>query len=349
MTLTKNSAYDYVNLNRLKSLPERIASKEAVEKRPGIVFSNGFFVKEASQIEEGLVVLPLSEAINTYGGVLNRRLDAPEADHFAHLNRHMYEEGVFIYVPPKSAFSLNLTQVISGTALMPPRIHLFLGAQSALNLSISYDIKKAKAPLLTEVIDCALSEESSLNLRCDARGFPEEMTHFVTTRAFLKRGSRFSSVNATHGSKTTRFDYAIELQQEEASATLKGLTHLFDSREAHTNVLMTHKAPHCTSSQTFKTLLEDTTSSSFQGKIYVHKEALKTEAFQLNQNLLLDERARAYCKPNLEIFADDVKASHGATFGALDSEQLFYMKARGFSTEDAKNLLIKSFCDEIWS
>jgi Fe-S cluster assembly protein SufD len=110
---------------------------------------------------------------------------------------------------------------------------------------------------------------------------------------------------------------------------------------------MEHKAPHCRSLQLFKTALNDFSSSSFEGKIIVRQAAQKTEAFQLNNNLLLSDHSSANSKPNLEIFADDVKASHGSTVGQLDKEQVFYMKTRGFNEETAKNLLVYSYCQEV--
>jgi Fe-S cluster assembly protein SufD len=117
--------------------------------------------------------------------------------------------------------------------------------------------------------------------------------------------------------------------------------------QAHTHVFVEHAAPHARSLQKFKGVLKETSQSSFEGKIFVRPEAQKTEAYQLNHNLLLSEGAVAYAKPNLEIFADDVKASHGATFAQVDDEQLFYLKSRGISTDVASQLLIRGFMQEM--
>ena len=122
---------------------------------------------------------------------------------------------------------------------------------------------------------------------------------------------------------------------------------LKEKREAHTHVIVDHQAPHCRSRQLFKGILDDLSSSSFEGKILVRQAADKTDAFQLNNNILLSDRANADSKPNLEIFAPDVKASHGATVGQLDNELLFYLKTRGFSDKAAKNILIYGFCQDV--
>ncbi len=154
-------------------------------------------------------------------------------------------------------------------------------------------------------------------------------------------------MSVTTGAETVRQDYHATLSGEAADATLQGIWMLKDRREAHTHVVMHHEAPHCRSMQLFKGVLDERSKSSFEGKIYVQKEAQKTEAYQLNKHLLLGERVIANSKPNLEIFADDVKASHGATMTQVDESELFYLKARGISEKAAKALLIHGFCQEM--
>ena len=171
--------------------------------------------------------------------------------------------------------------------------------------------------------------------------------HLDAFRATLKRDSYLKTVSVTEGGMTVRNDYRITLAGENAEALLNGIWMLSDKREAHANIFIDHQAPICRSFQLFKDVLTDFSRSSFEGKIMVRQAAQKTEAFQLNNNLLLNDHAHADSKPNLEIFADDVKASHGATFGQLDPDQLFYLKTRGFSDETAKNLLIYGFCEQV--
>ena len=160
----------------------------------------------------------------------------------------------------------------------------------------------------------------------------------------LAASSQFTSVSHSTAGKQT---YTVSLNGEGASAELRGLLDLSGKEEGHVDVLMEHHAPHCRSRQHFKFVLQDQSRSSFAGKIYVHQAAQKTESYQLNQNLLLSDEAFASSKPNLEIFADDVKASHGATFSQLNAEELFYFRSRGFSEAEAKELLRKGFCQEI--
>jgi Fe-S cluster assembly protein SufD len=151
----------------------------------------------------------------------------------------------------------------------------------------------------------------------------------------------------THQERIARHSLRVHIQGENADALLQGLWHQKKSSQTHTHVFVEHAAPHAKSLQKFKGVLKDTAQSSFEGKIFVRPEAQKTEAYQLNQNLLLSDAAIANAKPNLEVFADDVKASHGATFSQVDDEQLFYLKSRGLSPEAASRLLIRGFMQEM--
>ena len=151
----------------------------------------------------------------------------------------------------------------------------------------------------------------------------------------------------TEGSATVRYDYHVMLLGENSEASLSGVWMLSGKREAHTHVLMDHQAPHCRSLQLFKGVLNDTTHSSFEGKILVRQLAQKTEAYQLNHNLLLSDRALADSKPSLEIFADDVRCTHGPALGRMSDQQLFYLQARGLNQELATKLLSHAFINEV--
>jgi Fe-S cluster assembly protein SufD len=137
------------------------------------------------------------------------------------------------------------------------------------------------------------------------------------------------------------------LEGENADFSVKGLSTMQPYADAFVKVLAEHKAPTTKSSQFFKQVLSSGAKSTFEGKIYVHSEALLTEAYQKSAALLLSEHAYAIAKPNLEIFADDVKASHGATMSTLKDEEAHYLRTRGLSEVDARNLLIEGFSKEL--
>ncbi|MCB1106650.1 MAG: SufD family Fe-S cluster assembly protein, partial [Chlamydiia bacterium] len=137
------------------------------------------------------------------------------------------------------------------------------------------------------------------------------------------------------------------LEGEKSSVDLKGLSIASKKDEVHHFISVCHLAPNCRSSQHYKTALMGRARSSFEGKIFVEKEAQKTEAYQLNNHLLLSPKAQAHSKPNLEIKADDVKASHGATCSRPKEDELFYLQTRGLSKEEAMWHLARGFCYEL--
>ena len=128
---------------------------------------------------------------------------------------------------------------------------------------------------------------------------------------------------------------------------MNGITLIEDAQHVDHNTLVHHIAPNCTSHQDYKGVFDDRAVGVFNGKIYVEKEAQKLDAFQQNNNILISDKATINSKPQLEIFADDVKCSHGCTIGQLDQEALFYMRARGIAEKEAKALLMYAFANNV--
>lgn len=323
-----------------------------------LVLVNGNYCPELSCLKalpKRVVILPLKEAMKTYGNFLSNqwnKLLKEENDPFVLLNAALYQQGLFIYAPPKTILDvpiqiLHVSTFEENSLFIAPRIQGFIGSQSQLNILSTYAHLSGKGYFLTATIDLAIDEDSHVKYFQTPLSVPSEAWYFDAFRATLKRNSTLKTVLVSEGSTSSRHDYRITLAGENAEARLNGIWMLEGSREAHAHILMEHQVPHCRSMQFFKTVLDDASRSSFEGKILVQRPAQKTEAFQLNNNLLLSEKAIAYSKPNLEIFADDVKASHGATFGQLDQEQLFYLRTRGYTESAAKNLLVHGFCKEI--
>lgn len=366
----QNEVYRYIHLRQLfgqaytLSQPTtlsliKIAPHILPECRNALlVFVNGHYqpsLSNTNALPKTVGISTLADATRIYGAFLNNqwaKLTKEEADPFAVLNAALHRNGIFIYIPPKMVCEtpiqiLNIIDTAESHTLVFPRLHLFAGARSEVSIATTSAQLSKNGYCLNQTAELAIEEEAHVRYTQVACAQPADVWHFDALRATLKQNSSLKTVAVTDGSTTVRHDYRAVLAGQNAEARLNGLWMLSNKREAHTHVLMDHQAPHCRSMQLFKGVLNDLSRSSFEGKILVQQAAQKTEAFQLNNNLILSDRAHADSKPNLEIFADDVKASHGATVGRLDDEQLFYMKARGFSEADAKNMLISSFCKEI--
>jgi Fe-S cluster assembly protein SufD len=357
----KDDAFKYVPLHRFYDLDLQISTttvqKEAI--LPHIypeclcsyaVFVDGAYRPELSDLSglpKKIVALPIVDAMRSYGPFLQSRWSKAlkeEPDPFAILNLAVHPNGLFFYVPPKLVLETPVQTIFLSTGknnFAPARLQLFLASQTEVKWISSVIGDGVHNTLL----DVSLEDGASF----DMTDVPHPGTgwHFNFLRATLKRDCRLKHFAMISGERTSRSSLLVQIQGENADALLQGLWTLENSAQAHTHVFVEHAAPHARSLQKFKGVLKNTAQSSFEGKIFVRPEAQKTEAYQLNHNLLLSEGAVANAKPNLEIFADDVKASHGATFSQVNDEQLFYLKSRGISSIEASKLLIRGFMQEM--
>lgn len=163
----------------------------------------------------------------------------------------------------------------------------------------------------------------------------------------LARDANYNAFTLNIGGKLTRHDIEAVLNGENGECSFNGLNLLSGDQLADTTILMEHKAPHCNSNQFCRSVLDGASTGVFQGKVYVHKPAQKTDGYQLSNALLLSEKAQMNAKPELEIYADDVLCSHGATCGQLDDEPLFYLRSRGLTEAEARYLLVEAFVGEV--
>jgi len=361
----KNEVYRYVKLRTLFSLGNKgrsdAVSTDAIApyildecRRSYLVFINGRYSPELSNLTalpKKVTVLELKNAVKTFGAFLSNhwtRALGEETDPFVALNAALQENGAFLYIPPDTRVDAPIQMIHATTGFLTnPKVQCFIGARSELTLVSSHAALEGTSYGINHVTDLHCEEESRVTLYQTTFGEPQSGWHLEATRASLKKEARFDCVKTTPGSESTRYDAKVHLLGENAEASLTSLSCLRGKREAHDNVWIHHHVPSCRSNQLYKSVLSDHGHSSFEGKIYVEREAQQTEAYQLNANLLLSDDARAESKPNLEIFADDVRASHGATFGQLEEEELFYLKTRGLSDERAKAILVGGFCEEV--
>jgi Fe-S cluster assembly protein SufD len=174
-----------------------------------------------------------------------------------------------------------------------------------------------------------------------------EAFHVGTTEVSLGRGSYYNATNINLGASLSRHDIDLKFTAEGATGIVDGLYMLNHSQHADTHSVIDHQVPNCTSGQNYKGVLNDKSRAVFNGIVFVRENAHGTDAQQSNKNLLLSNEARVDTKPQLEIFNDDVKCSHGATVGQLEDEELFYLLTRGLPETLARNLLTYGFAEEI--
>ncbi len=195
----------------------------------------------------------------------------------------------------------------------------------------------------TEIVLGANARLNHIRVQEDsAEGVQTNMVHIT-----MERDSYLNSFSLNLGGKMTRHDIHAVLNDTNVDIHLNGVNLLKDAQHGDTTIVMEHTAPHCVSNQFYRTILDDAARGVFQGKVHVHQAAQKTDGYQLANTLLLSPKAEMDTKPELEIYADDVKCSHGTTTGALDEEPLFYLRSRGLSEAAARMLLIQAFVDEV--
>lgn len=318
-----------------------------------LVLVNGYFeptLSCTSGMHPKVVVQAMERASKVYGALLGQEAShaiEQESHILAALHEALAQDGLFLYVPPKIEAGPPIQILLyssSAEQMTLPKLVIASGAHARLQLVISHhSLGAVSSENVILSTDVRVEEEASVQvLESGLEGL-----HFMRTK--VKRGGRFTSFLGSSGSSCALSRQHLSLVGEGAEASLEGLFLPSHNKEMACQVQVEHHVPHCRSYQKFKGVVQDVSRARFAGKIFVRSAAQKTEAFQKNQFLLLGERAFAESCPGLEIFADDVKASHGATIGQIDAEQLFYLQARGIHESTAKGLVVVGFCEDCFS
>lgn len=332
--------------------PEQVALELVPDMEADvIVFNNGRFEPQLSDWnKEDFKINLLSErkeeAVSRGFGSIAKW----EKDPFTSLNTALFEDGVFIDIPDgkvlnKPLLILSFNQSHEGQSIFP-RIFINVGKGAVVTLIEKVISLDEKVYFLNDVTEITVAENSHLyyyKLQEENRE-AIEVSNFETD---IHRNGTFSSAVISLQGGMIRNNLSLNLLETGCEGNMYGL-YLLNGRthvDNHTNV--DHIQPNSQSNELYKGILADNSRGVFNGKIFVRKEAQKTNAFQQNNNILLSEDATVNTKPQLEIWADDVKCSHGCTAGQMDEEALFYLQARGIGKEKAKGLLLYAFAGEV--
>ena len=239
---------------------------------------------------------------------------------------------------------IELTFVADENTAIFPHVLVIAEAGSKATIVESYD--SPGKSLTNSAVQIFVGDDANItHYRVQRDGI--DAYNVGTTEVSLGRGSHYDSTNINLGSALSRHDVDLKFTAEGGEAFVDGLYMLNGSQHHDTHSIIDHLVPNCTSHQTYKGVLNDTSRGVFNGKVFVRENAHGTDAQQSNKNLLLSDNARVDTKPQLEIFNDDVKCSHGATVGQLEEEELFYLLTRGLPMTLAKNLLTYGFAEEV--
>ena len=274
-----------------------------------------------------------------------------ENDVFACINTAFLSEGLALDIPAKTVCDspIQILYISTGSTKASvtthPRLLVKVGKLAEAKIIVKY-VGQSGNYFVNSVQDFILDDDAGVTYS-QIQADPADAWNFSKTRISLNRNSRFIAANASSGCRLGRNHFDADLNQVGGEFRLNGVSILKDKEQAHCYINIRHLAPHCTSNQHFKNIVNDESRASIDGTVTVGVGAQLTQSDQLINNLVLSGEAHADCKPNLMIYADDVKCTHGSTVGQIDEEHMFYLKTRGLSQEIAEALLTTSFAHEI--
>jgi Fe-S cluster assembly protein SufD len=365
---TRDEDWRYTNLTPLAALPFTPAAANgpvepptsALEALalgatdwPRLVFVDGrpWPQRPAPLVGEARLTT-LAEAAKGDGALVERHLgrEAPwDADVFAALSTAFVEDGAFLHVPADTTLATPIELLFVAATpgvLAQPRILVVAGPHSRVTL-VERHLGLTPEPYFTNLVTEIVAGPGSVVDHDVVQEQGAGAFHVATVRAGLERDSTLSTCGVTFGGRLARTTLAVQLRGEGATARLGGLYVLDGHQHVDNHVSVEHAVPRCSSRQLYKGVLDGTARAVFNGRILVRPGAQKTDASQTNKHLLLSDGVEVDSKPQLEIFADDVRCTHGAAEGQLAPEALFYLRSRGLSEAAARGLLVYGFAHEV--
>jgi Fe-S cluster assembly protein SufD len=321
-----------------------------------LVFINGVFSKEFSDLPKstGISIQNIAAAIDSNDqDFLNDfgKASKNNSDPFLALNTSLVEDGAYIKVAdnvvvdkPISLYFINEAGIENNYATF--RNLVTVGKSSQVDFLEVFTSTGAKNSFTNVVSELIIGENANVNYY-KIQNNKDSASHIGTTQVYQSRSSVFSAYTFTLNGGTIRNNLNITIDGEGCESHMNGLYVVNGKTHVDNHTVADHIQPHCDSNELYKGILEDQSRAVFNGKVFVRKEAQKTNAFQSNKNILLSDSSIVNTKPQLEIWADDVKCSHGCTTGQLDEDAMFYLRARGLSKTSARAMLLYAFAIEV--
>ncbi|WP_419307925.1 Fe-S cluster assembly protein SufD [Chromohalobacter israelensis] len=322
-----------------------------------LVFVDGVFSTALSDVEalpEGISIEPLTTAMRTnheaIGGTIGR-LAGVDFSPFTALNVALSEEGAVVrigqgVVVDKPLYVVFASRANEAPRMSHPRVLVMAGARSQATV-IEHYAGETGAANFTNVVSEVMLERGAIVDHYKLQEASSEDLHVASIHVEQARDSRFTSFNLNLGGALVRTDLVTDLNAQGAEANYNGLFFVQGRQHVDNHTLVNHNAPQTFSNENYKGILNDRARGVFNGKVIVKRDSQQIEAYQNNANLLLSDRAEIDTKPELEIYADDVKCSHGTTTGQLDEEAVFALRTRGIDEQMARGLLTLAFAGEV--
>lgn len=326
------------------------------EEANELFFINGQFSFAHSVVRSPeLVVLPLAEAANNeYGDIVKKHLGHSSTylkDGINALNMAFMQDGVFIYIKKGEVAShpvyvYNITDARTANIFSQPRSLVYVSQHATVQMVETFVTLGLQESFTNQVMEIVVEQDATAGyykIQNDA-----SHANLVSTTHIRQTGKSYTyAVTISLNGSIVRNNTNVVLEAEHCEAHLYGLYYQAGESHIDNHTVVDNVMPNCYSNELYKGILADRSTGVFNGKIFVRPQAQKTNAYQSNKNVLLSDLASVNTKPQLEIFADDVKCSHGCTIGRLDEEGLFYLQSRGIPEKMAKSLLLHGFVIDI--
>jgi Fe-S cluster assembly protein SufD len=322
-----------------------------------LVFVDGHYEAKLSAqvpLPQGVIVSNLAAALRDHPDLLEKHLGryAPgQKNPFTALNSAFFQDGAFVFVPAGKSVKTPIHLLFVSTAkeegaTVQPRNLILAGKSSQATIIESY-ASTADAPYFTNAVTELVADDNAIVEHCKFQDESLSAYHLAAIHAHLGRNCNFISHSFATGARLSRNNIRTALAGEGLECILNGLYLAKGDQLADHHMNVEHAQPHCASHEYYNGILDGRSKGVFHGRILVRQAAQKTDAKQTNKNLLLSDNATVDTKPQLEIYADDVKCTHGATIGQLNPESVFYLRSRGLGLETARRMLIHAFAAEI--
>ncbi len=325
------------------------------EEANELVFVNGIFSFQLSKIfSKDLTVLPLEEAAsNEYKEIVSTHLGHSSRylkDGINALNTAFVHGGVFIHVKKGKivehpVYIYNVTDARFAPILSQPRSLIYVGENAQMKLVETFATMGEQESFTNQILEMVVERDAHAEyykIQNDAGHSQVSTTHI---RQIGKSYTHTVTISLDGG--IVRNNLNVVLDAEHCESHLYGLYLMKGNTHVDNHTVVDNVKPHCFSNELYKGIMDDHATGVFNGKIFVEPDAQKTNAYQSNKNVLLSDSASINAKPQLEIFADDVKCSHGCTVGSLDQEAMFYLRSRGISEKTARSLMLHAFADDV--
>ena len=334
-------------------IDSQLINQNRVENTLSVVLLNGRFAAEHSNLEglpEGAIVLGMADALEQHPELVEQYLAkavSNDEHSFVAFNTAWFSDGLFVYVPKKLKLEqpIQLLHIVTEADLLASTRHVLIADELAEATVIETFVGENTAYLSAAVTEVFVEKNAQITL-FKVQNESEKAYHFGGTYVKQARDSRFIHHNFAFGGLLARNDIHTDLDSA-SECDLNGLYLGIKRQHIDNHTRINHLKPHAISHEFYKGVLNQRARGVFQGLVYVAEDAQKTDSSMNNRNLLLSNDAEVDAKPQLEIYADDVKCAHGVTVGQLEDKSIFYLKSRGVDEETARNMLTFAFANEM--